>query len=237
MNIQNTAAALAVAFLSFSPIAHAVILQPGDRISNGGDFDPYDGGIRFADLPQYFLPPVSVISEQVNFVNGGTVFPDPTFIPDLHEMNMGFTQEVMAGPDGINFRYDFTNQVLNSFDPTGATRWILDGFAGREVDVQYLDIAPINVSRSSDGDVIIIEPTSFGFLIDFPFTMFIGTDAPGYASDGTLTMNAALGFAGRSETFTVAAPSSATIAPVPVPASLPLFLAGLAALWRLRAKT
>jgi len=212
MNIQNTAAALAVAFLSFSPIAHAVILQPGDRISNGGDFDPYDGGIRFADLPQYFLPPVSVISEQVNFVNGGTVFPDPTFIPDLHEMNMGFTQEVMAGPDGINFRYDFTNQVLNSFDPTGAT-------------------------RSSDGDVIIIEPTSFGFLIDFPFTMFIGTDAPGYASDGTLTMNAALGFAGRSETFTVAAPSSATVAPVPVPASLPLFLAGLAALWRLRAKT
>ena len=206
----------------------------------GGSFDlaTLDGAEAIAiapDDPAWSGPVLSAQDASASVTYGG--FDGFEERDDFNNAGGIIRSRVLDVGGLLTFGYTFVNDAPLSLEPGSPARAAIPGFQGLEVaiaavGIPFVDIGPELVSRSDDGDTILIEfnpfndedAALFGSTTEFLFR----TDAPRFRADGSATLDLAIRTFG-SETVAVS-PGVLVPAPIPLPAGLPLLALGLCAL-------
>ena len=218
--------------------AAAVPLLPGETLAPDAYFD---AAVAPGD-PAWFGTVLASREGTAEIFRDG--FDGFETVEDINGAGGRIDSSVSSVPGALVFAYDFADAPPPfSFEPSSTVSATITGFAGYAVDLApVLDsrgplglYVPV-VSRGADGDAILFDFAFSGGAFDDPLAGLVAfgieqvrirTDAPSFRV-GAASLG--LGIATFGVTDAPVAPGALVPAPIPLPAGLPLLLAGLGAL-------
>lgn len=215
MTPRSIIAILASSLIFCAPL-QALTFLPGTTLDTGDFF--FDAEVEETDTA-FFGPLLASASRTVTERRDG--FDGFDVIPDLYIVNANIAVDVYAGAIGTVFAYRFGAVDLSGAGDNGVPIYTISGFAGLNIVAGWNfagDPAIPALSRSADGDMIIIDFFDPLTTLQPTETILFATDAPSFRFNGSGA--AAL----EIDTFGT---TVRTFERLPAPAPIPLPASGL----------
>jgi hypothetical protein len=219
--------AMSSVFLFCAPV-HALTLLPGTTIDQS---DLFDAQVMDGD-PAFFGTLLTSVTRSVTETRDG--FDGFEVVQDLYKLTATISVDVYSAAGNTVFAYKFGATDQSGTGDNGVRFYTISGFAGLEVTVGWnFDIFPAVpiVSRSVDGDTIMVDFVDLLTTTSPTETLLFATNAPGFDLDGFGTADLEIDTFGTTERTLERLPAPALI-PVPASGLLLVSALGLAALSR-----